>query len=182
MTTIKMTLPVAPRSVQHGARAKVQRGRFLGFYNDKEKTAYMDCIVTESRHHAPQTPMQGMIRWEATFYLERAAWAAQSTEPMAFGYQGPDDDNLQKSARDALTKAGFWRDDGQIYESLVRKAWVEDGLFPRIEILIEERMPSDGIMPPGFARAAQEQLSQPKAIRQRAGKSPSEPARFRAKR
>ena len=132
---INFTIPIEPKSVQHGARTNFRSRRF---YNDKEKTAYISRIIEESTHHKPDKPNNGPVSVAMRFYLPRPEWV--KAEPMielpawAIGGGHPDDDNLYKGTKDALTKAGFWINDSQIIESRLRCFWASSLLFPRIEV------------------------------------------------
>jgi Holliday junction resolvase RusA-like endonuclease len=48
----------------------------------------------------------------------------------------PDYDNLAKGLCDAMTKAGFWKDDGQISQALIVKVY--DDRIPHTEVQVRE--------------------------------------------
>lgn len=149
LRSISFTIPIAPQSVQFGSRANFRTRRF---YTDKDKAAYTARIIEESKHHAPDQPHNGMVLIRMDFYLPKASWVKcdERDEPRAWGILGghPDDDNLYKGTKDALTKAGFWIDDGQIVGSQLRKFWAAEALFPRIEVQIDLLELEAGNIPP----------------------------------
>lgn len=126
-----MTLLVEPKSVQGGARAGLRNGK-IRFYNDSAKKAYQTQIILESKHHAPKTPLTGAISVNYIFWLARAA-SNSDTLPARVK---PDVINLAKHTEDALTQAGFWKDDKQIITTTIHKRFTEGGLPPRIEVCI----------------------------------------------
>ena len=131
-----MTLLVEPKSVQHGARAAIRRGK-VHHYNDAEKVGYQNHIILESKHHAPRIPFKEPLVVEYLFLLPRA----KSNEDIFPHRIKPDVLNLAKHTEDALTKAGFWVDDKQVIDMSIRKRFVEPGLPPRIEITIKTVTP-----------------------------------------
>lgn len=129
-----LTILVPPRSVQHGARANVKGGRFFGYYNDPDKRKYLDSIIAEVEHQAPMEPLLGPIVVDYVFHLAVPEnWVRSG---LAWDSNGQDHDNLTKSVQDALSKAGFWKNDSQICMSSAAKYWVEPDMPPRIEVSI----------------------------------------------
>ncbi len=131
LRVIRFTIPVTPQSVQHGSRHG--RGHF---YSDPKKKKYIDSIIAESKHHAPDKPHHGPVAVSMSFYLERPSWITSPVALPAWQIRGIDDDNIYKGTKDALTKAGYWMDDSQICQSHLSMWWHEEGLFPRIEVSI----------------------------------------------
>jgi len=130
--TLEFTLLVEPKSVQHGSRAKCVRGKPI-YYNDSDKTAYQTRIILESKHHAPREPLQGPLAVQYIFHLPRP-----KSNKDVLPYKVPSDlTNLVKGTEDALTKAGFWRDDRQVCAKQEVKRFTADGLPPRIDIVIQ---------------------------------------------
>jgi Holliday junction resolvase RusA-like endonuclease len=130
--TLQFTLLVEPKSVQHGARAGLRRGK-IHFYSDSDKVAYQTRILLESKHHAPREPLQGPLGVQYIFHLPRPK-SNKDEHP----YKVPSDlTNLTKGTEDALTKAGFWRDDRQVCAKQEIKRFTADGLPPRIDIVIQ---------------------------------------------
>ena len=130
--TISFTLPITPISVQHSARARVIRGKFMGMYSDQTKVMFVDSIINESLGYKPETPLEGPLAVRYVFYFERPE---NITDEYAHKITS-DWDNVSKGVQDALSKSGFWLNDKQIVEAGVWKKYVEPDLFPRIEVTI----------------------------------------------
>ena len=131
---ISFTIPVAPISVQHGARANFRARRF---YTDSTKKRYTDAIIAEVAHHVPEKPLTGPLEVEYRFYIERPESVTSFTAEGA----SCDWDNLSKGTQDALSKAKLWKNDKQIVHAEVWKLYAEPDLFPRIEVTIKEYKP-----------------------------------------
>ena len=130
--TISFTLLVEPKSVQHGARVALRRGK-IHHYNDAEKVAYQNAIILESRHHAPSKPLEGPIELAFKFWLIRPKGSKR-----VFMDCKPDLDNLCKGITDALSHCGFWKNDSQIVGLNAHKSYNDmAGLPSRIEVTID---------------------------------------------
>lgn len=140
--TITMMVIVAPRSMQHGALPKIvgkgKKPRIV-FYLTPEKVEYNKRIAEEVASKAPAMPwIKGPIEIDVDFFLPRPKKLKNAFPgPIPqWAFKGPDWDNLCKGTQDALGKAGFWGDDGQIWQGTARKWYHEIDLFPRIEMTI----------------------------------------------
>lgn len=131
MSELRFTLLVEPKSVQHGSRVRVVRGK-PHYYNDSEKVAYQDHVILESKHHRPREPMVGPLAVMYRFMLPKPK---KPTHNFPSGF---DLDNGIKGTQDALTKAGFWVDDQHIVFVTALKVYAEEGTPPRIEISIKK--------------------------------------------
>ncbi len=136
--TISFTLLVEPKSCQHGSRVALRRGK-IHHYNDAEKVAYQNAIILESKHHAPSKPLDGPLFVRYRFFIKpkkRKGVCTNPHEAMPYDVK-PDVVNLVKGTEDALTHAGFWKDDKQVVRLHVEKWFVmEEMLPPRIEVTI----------------------------------------------
>jgi Holliday junction resolvase RusA-like endonuclease len=121
-------------SVQHGARV----GRNGHFFNDPKKVDYFERIKQESQHLLPSTPIHGPVVIKYAFFHERPKRLLKKSSPEGAipMDQKPDYDNLAKGLSDGLTRAGFLKDDKQIWAAFIFSMYREITLFPRIEIQI----------------------------------------------
>ncbi len=131
---ISCSIPIKPQSQQHGLRARVLRGKFCGFYNDAQKTQYMNAIQHECTSLIQAKPLDGPIAVQYCFYLERPESNTDEYPHMS----KEDGDNLQKSVQDSITKIKVWKNDNRIILWIGFKLWCEDDLWPRIDIEIME--------------------------------------------
>jgi Holliday junction resolvase RusA-like endonuclease len=132
--TIQFILPITPKSCQHGARARVIRGKFCGYYNDAEKTSFIDSIINESLGFKPAEPLAGPLDVEYKFYFPRPE-RDESEHPDKVT---SDWDNVCKGVQDALSKAGFWSNDKQVVHGQGWKLWAEEPGMERMEIIIKQ--------------------------------------------
>jgi Holliday junction resolvase RusA-like endonuclease len=78
--------------------------------------------------------MSGPIRLDLTFFMPRP-----KSEPTAYWMsKRPDKDNLAQVIMDALTKAGWWHDDGQVCSGWINKRYPPEGGSVGVEIMAEE--------------------------------------------
>lgn len=137
--TFNIVIPVAPKSVQHGARARLVRRPFprILFYNDSAKEEYQNSIVVEIEHLKPTEPLDCPLSVEFAFFLERPQYLMKFKSDEALEHFGHCDlDNLVKGCADGITKGGYWKDDKLIFKFCATKWWAEEPLGPRIEIEI----------------------------------------------
>jgi Holliday junction resolvase RusA-like endonuclease len=142
--THHINIPIAPKSVQHGSRAKLigpWNNKKIHWYTDEEKQAYVSAIQAEIQHLAPKEPWLGLLTLELDFYMERTEELNKHFMPderiPAYGFGGTDWDNFVKGTQDAMLKAGFWHNDSQIFGTPGCYKWYceRDGIA-RIEVTI----------------------------------------------
>lgn len=135
LKSVQILIPANPKSVQHGARVNLKSRRF---YNDRDKIKYYDQIISEVNHQLPADPLQGLVVVSYNFYLPRPAYLKKpNSDPQAIPHpQKPDFENLAKGLGDALSRAGLWVDDKQVWAAFVFCMYHELALSPRIEITI----------------------------------------------
>lgn len=96
----------------------------LFFKSDKAKAAEHDLLVL-CAPYKPARPIEGPVRLQVDF-----VWPWRVSEPkkrISLGrvphVSKPDLSNVIKMLEDCLTKLGFWKDDGQVADLHVTKAW-----------------------------------------------------------
>lgn len=136
MITFRIDI-VPPKATSQGAgkRMVVVKGRPMFFKNGKAQSAENDLTLLCSQF-TPLSPMEGPLALHVDF-----VWPWRKSEPkrrIALGRvpmtSKPDCSNAVKMIEDVLTKLGFWKDDNQITDLRVTKAW---GDKPGIEIAIQ---------------------------------------------
>lgn len=139
-TVLKFSIPIEPKSMQHGVSFNPRARRGQRAYVNKDKILYTDSIVAHARFEAPVTPMKGPVQIEYTFYLKRPKRLMRKKDPdeAVLCDKKPDVDNLIKGTQDGLTKSGFWEDDSQIVCVYALKLYHEKKGRPRIEVQIQE--------------------------------------------
>lgn len=95
----------------------------------------MKAITKEvEREWAGREMLECPISLQLVFFLENPTFKKE-LEPH-FNFLGPDCGNMVKSTQDAISDAGVWRNDAQIFHNEEIKLFCEDDLFPRIEAYI----------------------------------------------
>jgi Holliday junction resolvase RusA-like endonuclease len=128
---IRLTLEVKPKTIQSGLR--FGRGRV---FRDKRSKGYVDLLVALARTSRPSRPLEGPIRVDVSFILSRPK--SVKGKERVFAPVRPDRDNMLKPLMDALTNAGFWKDDGQVCAGETSKFYSAQGEPPKIEISISK--------------------------------------------
>lgn len=124
---IAFHLPIVPpKATSQGAgkRIVVVKGKPLFFKNAKAQSAENDLTLLCSRH-VPAKPMEGPLSLSIDFVFP---WrASEPKKRIVLGRvphtSKPDCSNLVKMIEDCLTKLGFWKDDSQVADLHVSKAW-----------------------------------------------------------
>lgn len=149
-TAIKFTIPWEPKSLQKsGKRMKIipMGGKLIPrFFKTAKAEEYGNVIHMLSRDHAPAKPFDGPVELEIVFVLPRPKGLAKTTPGLLRHWKRPDYDNLTKGTQDALSRSGFWHDDGQISDAIIRKRVAEVGGKSRIEVSIREVMVDANIL------------------------------------
>ena len=128
-SAIRLTLEVKPKTIQSGLR--FGRGRVL---RDKRSKGYVDLLGALARTSRPPRPLEGPLRVDVSFILSRPK--AVKGKERVFAPVRPDRDNMLKPLMDALTIAGFWKDDGQVCAGETSKFYSAQGEPAKIEISI----------------------------------------------
>jgi len=111
---IEFTIPLQP---QPKGRPRMGRGRV---HTPKKTQAAEDAWCICAAPHVPSEPISGPVRIVFVFampiprsWTKKKQAAARARELKHTSK--PDLDNLTKTAMDAMTRAGFWDDDSQVY-------------------------------------------------------------------
>lgn len=123
-----------------GARSFIGKNGKPAFYRDSKAEKYRKTIHLLALPYAPASPLQGYIRLDVIFVLPRPQTLMRKSDPAGLipHNKRPDRTNLLKGTEDALSLAGFWQDDAQIFSGTLEKYYAEKGGEPRIEVRITE--------------------------------------------
>jgi Holliday junction resolvase RusA-like endonuclease len=152
-TTITFRVDGLPKGAPR-VRAFV-RGKHAGVYTPGQADDWKALIALAARPHLPTTPIESACRVDAAFYFPRpkghyrtGKHAAELKPDAPIDHTAkPDRDNLDKCVLDVLTQLGFWRDDAQVCEGTIRKAYgdrpgaiitVTPLARPRVEVAVRE--------------------------------------------
>lgn len=125
---LKFFMPMIPPTVTHQEhKIGVRKGKPY-IYEPPELKAARAKLLDHVGRHKPDAPMTGPVRLVVTwcFPLDEGG-RHYDGEPKT---SKPDTDNLEKLLKDCMTKAGFWKDDAQVYMEQVGKFWAQmPGIF-----------------------------------------------------
>lgn len=111
------------------AQPRPRRSKSGGVYTppsaDEWKAAVVDAAVRAGLTNRRKGPVAVKIRFE----LPRPKRLALATDPVPHVAK-PDVDNLEKAVLDALTTAGAWLDDSQVYDIRSTKLYAERDANP----------------------------------------------------
>ena len=114
-------LAVPPRAA---ARSRATcRGKFAQVYTDPGYRAWLDQAVPLLAQLKPEVLHEGDIEVD----LEVVVAKPKTTKRVR---PGGDNDNYEKGVWDAMTKAGWWKDDEQIVVNNTWKRWAYPGEEP----------------------------------------------------
>ena len=121
---MKFTLYTKPVG-QMRARACI-RGRHAGTYKAKEQEQREQSLAALLAEHRPPTPLEGPILLYVNCHFaipssKSKAWRQEALRGIVRPTTKPDADNLAKHLKDVMTQVGFWHDDKQVVELVVRK-------------------------------------------------------------
>ena len=128
-----------PRATAQGSSRILRRrdgtqfiGRFATSRATKAKKSLLDWLTP----HKPSVPFAGILRVSLLIewpWLKSDSKATRNRVWIPVGTR-PDCDNLAKMLCDALTDAGYWRDDGQIaHLTIIKQRGTEPGITVEIE-------------------------------------------------
>ena len=114
-------LPIDPPTAtaqQKGLRVVNGHPQFYEKQNVKDAKKYLGMYL---KKFAPKEPYTGALRMDVTF-----AFATKDSKKIEQEYRStrPDIDNLYKGLADLLCDLGYFKDDAQIVNVMLRKLWV----------------------------------------------------------
>lgn len=130
---IQFFLPMTPPTVtaqQKGVGVKSNGKPYV--YEKPEVAAVRQTFRAALSLHAPKQPLHAPIR-----LVTKWVWLAIPGRHKngKFKPTKPDTDNVLKLFKDAMTDAGFWRDDAHVASEVTEKFW---GNVPGIFVMVEE--------------------------------------------
>jgi Holliday junction resolvase RusA-like endonuclease len=123
---------------QMRARACI-RGKHASTYKARDQEQREQTLAALLAPYAPGTPMEGPLRLHinATFAIPHSkskAWQQAALIGDIRHISKPDADNIAKHIKDVMTGLGFWGDDKQVADLVVRKWYgTRDELRIRVE-------------------------------------------------
>lgn len=152
--------PIAQPRHRVGGRGGGKKGRYIAgqvktingvkIKRRHDVYAWKEAIARECHKHAVPMLWEGPIRLQYAFWMKRPndhyrtgkhagklkAWAIEN---YTYHTCTPDEDNLAKALKDAITDSGsIWLDDCQVCRGGRRDTnWVEEGAEPRVAVWIE---------------------------------------------
>lgn len=120
----------------------VARGGFARVYNPGTADAWKAAVAEAGRSACPKHPFDDALAVRLLFYMPRPQRLLRPRDPMGLlpFASKPDLDNLAKATLDAMTDAGWWRDDCQIVDLHCLKLYARKEGVPGATI---EVMPFD---------------------------------------
>ncbi len=148
MSRIAFRIKIEPKSLQFSAsreRIVQPKGKpaFIHHFKDREAEAHERAVATLCAPHRPSTPLLGPIGVTFTYVFERPQYlqTAKAAPGRIPKDSRPDLTNITKSFEDVLTRAGFWKDDGQLCDKRELKFYAARGESACIEVAIEPLYP-----------------------------------------
>lgn len=121
--TVRATPEGQPRS----------RPRFGGRGFFIKRTKFWEACMYVARMWRPHEPLAGPVKVDVTFYMPRPKSVSKKETWQA---KRPDIDNIAKGLLDAMTHAGFWKDDGCVAELNLRKLYACPGFEPQAHVAV----------------------------------------------
>lgn len=120
-----------PRPRAFAMRSKKGGRPMVRMYDAGTADGWRRRISLAVKPYLPREPLTGPVAVSLAFFFARPKAhrnkrGLKSSAP-AFHTQKPDADNLAKAVLDELTNAGLWKDDTQVVDISVTKAWDEQG-------------------------------------------------------
>jgi Holliday junction resolvase RusA-like endonuclease len=106
------------------------RGHHAGVYDPGTADEWKDAIVFRWIQSGIRDTITAPVRLIIEFRMPRPSrfTTVKGREQRRIPHTGkPDADNLAKSSMDALTRAGVWKDDAQVYRMEILKMYADHG-------------------------------------------------------
>lgn len=133
----RLTFPIEPYPRRLEAKVVRVGGRFVAkIHLNKKSEKNQKALAQLARIQWKGTPLAGPLSVHILFLFAKPK-KPKNSEHIVF----PDCDNLIKNLWDALTKAGVWEDDAQIWQVCATKKYCETVETPRTEIIIQTEKP-----------------------------------------
>lgn len=130
---IRFTVPGEPEAKPR-PRA-VMRGGHAGMIQKDAPGGFgLRCAYAANRAQPPE-PLKGPLSLEiVACFSYPASWSRAKRDRIRAKVSKPDLDNLAKGAMDVLTACGFWLDDAQVAELVVRKCYADQ---PKTTVILK---------------------------------------------
>ena len=109
------TLFVPGKPEPHPRPRRGARGQFY-----TPRTAWSEKVTITARFNRPTPALYGPVNLDLIFFFARPKTILPSVVWMD---RRPDRDNLDKAILDALTNAGWWKDDCCVVSGIIAKRW-----------------------------------------------------------
>ena len=133
---------IPPKATAQGSSVILKRKDGTAFVGKPAKSRAQKAalfLAAMLSQHRPDRPLDGPVSLSVVFTYpwrksEPKKRRALGTLPMPVR---PDADNLMKLMLDAMTRVGFWTDDGRVFDLRVTKLWGDD---PGITVAIRQEV------------------------------------------
>ena len=98
-------------------------------------TVWARIVFNHASLRRPKPPFTGPVRCDLKFFFKQPKTVPKSAVWMD---RRPDRDNCDKAVLDALTAAGWWKDDSQVVAGDILKLWSGDGMESGVLIQVYE--------------------------------------------
>lgn len=122
---MQLLIDVYGRPAPQGSKKSVGNNRFIeaSKYLPAWRKAVKEAAIAAVADSGWET-LQGAVRLECVFYLERPATIKLSARPLPI--KPPDISKLLRAVEDSLTDAGVWGDDSQVITAKATKFYADD--------------------------------------------------------
>ena len=117
------------------AQPRARRSKQGGMYDPGDAKAWKELVALAMKANKPDRLFWGPLKMEVVFYMPRP----KNRQGDVWHYVKPDEDNMWKAVKDAITKAGcVWHDDCQVSWGDIKKVYTKPGLPVGCRITISE--------------------------------------------
>lgn len=122
-------------------RAKAtMRGLHAGVYDPGTSDGWKAIVVFAARSMRPPAPIEGPVAVDIELFFPRPKSLCRRKDPdgPVRHTSKPDRDNCEKAILDALKQDGWFRDDSQVCDGVVRKHYHAKGARPGAQITVRQ--------------------------------------------